>query len=174
MVVTRDDEPVPGVRVVWFTTEGTVNPESSVSGPDGMTATTWTPMQVFAEQFMLARIDGDGGGTTGFTAIATPDPDAWNTILVGPDGGNTFEPGNLRIPVGGTVNWFWPPGSTGHSIVADNGESPPHSGALADWPKWHVFRFTTPGVYRYHCAAHGGADGVGMSGTITVGEVEPE
>ena len=40
VVVTRDDEPVPGVRVVWFTTEGTVNPESSVSGPDGMTATT--------------------------------------------------------------------------------------------------------------------------------------
>ncbi|HWB40604.1 MAG TPA: plastocyanin/azurin family copper-binding protein [Gemmatimonadales bacterium] len=174
VVVTRDGQPVSGVRVIWFTTEGTVNPATSVTGPDGLTATTWTPMPLFAEQFMLARIDADGGDTTAFTAIATPDPAAPNTILVGPGGGNTFEPANLTIPVGGTVNWFWPEGSTGHNIVANDGASPPHSGALANWPKWHVFRFTVPGVYRYYCAAHGGVAGLGMSGTITVEEVTGE
>ncbi|MGH7579851.1 MAG: plastocyanin/azurin family copper-binding protein [Gemmatimonadales bacterium] len=166
VVVTRDGEPVEDVTVIWFTTEGTLDPGSVVTGPDGIAATTWAPMLLFAEQFAVARIDG--GATVGFTAIATPDPDAPNTILVGRDGGNTFEPANLTVPAGGTVNWFWPQGSTGHNIVADNGESPPHSGALADWPKWHVFRFTRPGIYHYHCSAHGGLGGVGMSGTITV------
>jgi plastocyanin len=174
VVVTRDEEPVEGVTVVWSTTEGSVNPTTVRTGPGGMASTTWTPLPLFAEQFAMARLDGDGGPAVGFTAIATPDPDAPNTILVLSDGGNRFEPANFAIPVGGTVNWFWPPGSTGHNIVPDNAESPPQSGALADWPKWHVFRFTTPGVYRYHCMAHGGPDGVGMSGTITVQPVVGE
>ena len=77
-------------------------------------------------------------------------------------------PAGLTVTTGGTVNWMWSPGSTGHSILPDDGESPPPSGAPADWPKWHVFTFNRPGVYRYHCAFHGAAGGVGMSGTITV------
>ena len=172
VLVTRDAQPVEGVTVAWFTTEGTLDPTAVRTGSDGMAASTWTPLQLFAEQFATARVDG--GPVVGFTAIATPDPDAANTILVLSEGGNRFEPANRTIPVGGTVNWFWPEGSAGHNIVADNGESPPHSGALADWPKWHVFRFTAPGVYRYHCAAHGGPGGVGMSGTITVRPVVSE
>jgi plastocyanin len=173
VVVTRDDAPVEGVTVIWFTTEGSVNPATVRTGPDGMAATTWTPLQLFAEQYAVARLDGDNGPTVGFTAIATPDPDARNTILVLSDG-NRFEPADFTIPVGGTVNWFWPIGSTGHNIVPDNGESPPQSGAPADWPKWHVFRFTTPGVYRYHCATHGATGGAGMSGTVTVEQVVGE
>ncbi len=173
VVVTRDEAPVEGVTVIWFTTEGSLNPTIVRTGPDGMAATTWTPLQLFAEQFALARVDGDNEPTVGFTAIATPDPDAPNTILVSSEG-NRFEPAAFTIPVGGTVNWFWPPGSTRHNIVPDNGESPPQSGGPADWPQWHVFRFTVPGVYRYHCATHGAAGGVGMSGTITVEQVVGE
>ena len=165
VVVRRDGEPVAGVPVIWFTTEGRVSPATVRTDPDGRAATTWTPLPLFAEQFAMARLDG--GQTVGFTAIATPDPDASNTVLVLSDG-NRFEPATYTVPVGGTVNWFWPPGSTGHNIVPDDAESPPQSGAPADWPKWHVFRFTTPGVYRYHCATHGGPGGAGMSGTITV------
>jgi plastocyanin len=170
VVVTRDEEPVAGVTVIWFTTEGTVHPATVSTGPDGMAATTWTPLELFAEQFAVARVDGDGGPLVGFTAIATPDPDALSTVLVLSEG-NRFEPADYTVAVGGTVNWFWPPGSTGHNIVPDNAESPPQSGAPADWPTWHVFRFTAPGVYRYHCAVHGGPGGLGMSGTITVQSV---
>ena len=173
VVVTRDEAPVEGVSVIWFTTEGSVNPATVRTSPDGMAATTWTPLQLYAEQFAAARLDGNNGPTVGFTAIATPDPDAPNTILALSEG-NRFEPAELTIPVGGTVDWFWPPGSTGHNIVPDNGESPPQSGAPDEWPNWHVFRFTTPGVYHYHCATHGGTGGVGMSGTITVEQVVSE
>ena len=48
VVVTRDEEPVAGATVIWFTTEGTVNPATVRTGPDGMAATTWTPLLLFA------------------------------------------------------------------------------------------------------------------------------
>jgi plastocyanin len=136
-----------------------------------MAATTGTALPLFALLFVRALVVGVGGQVVCFNAIVTPDPVAPISILVLIDGGERFEPANFKIPVGGTVNWFWPPGSVGHNIVPDNGDSPPHSGAPADWPKWHVFRFTIPGVYRYHCAVHGGPGGVGMSGTV---RVEPD
>ncbi len=168
VLVTRDGAPVEGVTVLWFTTEGTVAPAEVRTGSDGIAATTWTTMALFAEQFATARIEG--GPTTGFTAIATPDPDAPNTVMVVSDGGNRFEPAEFTVPIGGTVNWLWAPGSTAHNIVPDDLESPPHSGAPSAWPRWHVFRFTTPGIYRYHCAVHGAPGGVAMSGTVRVTE----
>ena len=167
VLVTRDGEPVEGVTVIWFTTEGSLSPDERQTGPDGISASAWTTMALFAEQFAAARVEG--GPTVGFTAIATPDPDAPSTILVLSEG-SRFMPDDLSVPVGATVNWFWPEGSAGHNIVPDDQDSPPHSGAPADWPMWHVFRFTRPGTYRYHCAVHGAPGGVGMSGTITVME----
>ena len=166
--VTREGAPVEGVSVLWSTTEGSLHPAEAHTGSDGVAATTWTTMALFAEQFAAARVEG--GPTIGFTAIATPDPDAPNTILVQSEGGNRFEPSAVSVPVGGTINWFWPPGSAGHNIVPDDQNSPPHSGAPADWPTWHVFRFTTPGTYGYHCSIHGAPGGIGMSGTVTVTE----
>jgi plastocyanin len=168
VVVTHEDEPVEGVTVIWWTSEGSVKPTSVQTGPDGMAATTWTTLPIFAQQFALARVEGDGGPTARFTAIVTPDPEAPTTVHVLSDGGNRFEPAELTIDVGGTVYWYWPQEGAAHNIVADDGESPPPSGAPAVWPKWHSFRFTIPGVYRYHCSAHGGPGGIGMSGTITV------
>jgi plastocyanin len=167
VLVTRDRQPVRGATITWATTEGVVEPTVVRTGSDGLAATTWTTMALFAEQFASAR--AEGGATMGFTAIATPDPDAPNTILVGSEG-NRFAPAEFQIPVGGSVNWLWAAGSAGHNIVPDDGESPPHFGAPADHPMWHVFTFTRPGTYRYHCAVHGAPGGVGMSGVVTVTE----
>jgi plastocyanin len=168
VLVTQDGEPVAGATVIWFTTEGSLSPTEIRTDADGMAATAWTTMALFAEQFASARIEG--GPTIGFTAIATPDPDAPNTVMVLSEGGNRFQPAALTMPAGGAVQWRWAPGSTGHNIVPDDQESPPSSGAPADWPKWHVFTFTRAGTFRYHCSVHGGPGGVGMSGTITVTE----
>jgi hypothetical protein len=56
VVVTQGGEPVAGVTVTWFTTEGTRNPATVPTGPDGTAATTWTPLPLFAEQFASARL----------------------------------------------------------------------------------------------------------------------
>jgi plastocyanin len=168
VLVTRDGQPVEGVIVTWSTTEGSVSPTEVRTGPDGLAATAWTTMALYAEQFARASIEG--GPWIGFNAITTPDPDAPNTILVRTEGGNRFQPADFTIVAGGTVNWLWTEDGTDHGIVPDDGESPPPSGAPADWPKWHVFTFTKPGVYRYHCPFHGASGGAGMSGTIVVTE----
>jgi plastocyanin len=172
VLVTRDHQPVEGVTVTWFTTEGSVSPSEVRTGADGLAATTWTTMPLYAEQFARASIEG--GSWIGFNAIATPDPDAPNAILVRSEGGNRFEPAEFTVVAGGTVNWMWTADGPSHNIMPDDGESPPPSGAPMDWPKWHVFTFTRPGIYRYHCSVHGAVGGVGMSGTITVTEPREE
>lgn len=170
VLVTRDGRPVEGVTVVWFTLEGSVAPTMVRTDAEGFAASTWTLLSLFAEQFAGARLAHEDPPAVGFSAIATPDPAAPNTILVLNDGGagGRFEPAALTVVAGGTVNWFWPPGSSGHNVVPDDGDTPPQSGALAGWPTWHSFQFTRPGTYRYHCAAHGSPGGGGESGAITV------
>ena len=74
VLVTRESQPVEGVTVTWFTTEGSVSPTEVRTGADGLAATTWTTMVLYAEQFATASIEG--GPWIGFNAIATPDPDA--------------------------------------------------------------------------------------------------
>jgi plastocyanin len=110
-----------------------------------------------------------------YTALAYPDPDAPNTVLVlNDEGGNRFQPASITVPQGGVVNWYWPVGSEGHNIVPDDGNAPATSGAPAGYPKYLSFTFANPGVYRYHCAVHGGPGGVGMSGSVTVLPPSPD
>ncbi|MBA3260541.1 MAG: hypothetical protein H0T68_13880 [Gemmatimonadales bacterium] len=166
--VTRDGEPAEGVAVFWSTGEGSLTPASALTGADGIGASTWILKDLFAEQAAFASLQPGGPSAVVFLAIAGPDPEAENTVQVLNAGGNRFEPASITISAGDTVNWFWPPGSAGHNVVPDDGDLPPHSGPPADHPKFLSFRFITPGVYRYHCAVHGGAGGVGMAGSVTV------
>ena len=174
VVVVRGDQPVAGIEVTWATTEGTITPITAITDAEGVSRARWTLQRLFAQQFASASITAEGGtATVGFTAMAGPDPAAWNTVHVLSDG-NRFDPAEITIAAGDTVNWYWSPGSAGHNIVPDNGDLPPHSGAPDDHPRSHTFRFTVPGVYRYHCAVHGGPGGAGMAGTITVLAQEPD
>jgi len=90
--------------------EGSLAPASPVTDADGISRARWTLQPLFAQQIAGASIDWGPAAVT-FTAIATPDPHAWNTVLVGP-GGNRFEPAELTIAVGETVNWLWLEGSS--------------------------------------------------------------
>jgi plastocyanin len=166
VVVTRDGAPAEGVPVVWRTPEGSVTAVPA-TGPDGISTARWTLRRLFGQQVAFASLEADGPPDVVFTAISGPDPTARNTVLVGAEG-NQFSPAELTIEVGDTVNWLWPPGSEGHNVVPDDADSPPPSGAPAGYPKFHSFRFELPGIYHYHCTVHGAADGVGMSGTVTV------
>jgi plastocyanin len=167
VIVTRGGVPVAHVPVAWSTTEGSLTPASGITDARGISTARWTLQHLFAQQVALARLHPDGAPTVVFTAIATPDPAAPNTVLVG-NGADRFEPAELTIAVGDTVNWLWPAGSAGHNVVPDDGDTPPQSGPLVGYPRFHSFRFEHPGVYHYHCMAHGGTGGAGMSGTVTV------
>jgi len=167
VVVTRDSMPAAGVPVVWQTADGSLVPLSPTTDAQGVSMARWTLQRLYAQQDASASLDSTPPADVVFTAIATPDPRAPNTVLVGPDG-NRFVPAELTIAVGDTVNWLWPEGSDGHNVVPDDGGSPPQSGPLVGYPKFHSFRFQAPGVYHYHCMAHGAAGGVGMAGTINV------
>jgi len=176
--VTRDGKPAEGVTVYWTTMQGTMNPPADVTDADGITASRWTTKGDYVEQEAYASLDPVTGprppGTVlphmiMYTALAYPDPDGPNTVLVLNDSlGNRFDPANIGVPPGTQVIWYWPPGSAGHNVVPDDGNAPATSGAPADYPKYLAFTFVNPGVYHYHCAVHGGPGGVGMSGSVTV------
>jgi plastocyanin len=168
VIVTADSLPAAGVQVFWSTPEGSVTPAVDTTDEDGLSTARWTLKRLFAQQVAGASLASRGGAQVVFTAIATPNPAASNTVLVRGDGTNRFDPADITIAVGDTVNWVWPEGSAGHNVVPDDGDTPPQSGPLQGFPKFHSFRFSTPGVFHYHCMAHGAAGGVGMSGTVTV------
>ena len=169
VVVTRDSAPAAGVRVFWRTFEGTITADNELTDAHGISSAHWRLQALFAQQVAIASLDTTGPPGVLFTAIATPNPIARTTILVG-SGGNRFDPAELTIEVGETVNWYWPPGSSNHNVVPDDGDSPPVSGPPVGFPKYSSYQFTVPGVYHYYCVVHGGPGGQGMSGTINVVE----
>ncbi|HEX6105643.1 MAG TPA: plastocyanin/azurin family copper-binding protein [Gemmatimonadales bacterium] len=171
--VTRDGEPVEGVTVYWSTYQGTMDPAIDLTGADGTSSSRWTTLYLYLEQEAFAGLEPDTmvravssvlPHQVRFTAIATPDPDAANTVQVTND---RFEPAGITVAIGDTVNWYWLPGSTGHNIVPDEA-APGSSGPPTGYPKFLSFRFMQPGTYRYYCQVHGGPGGAGMAGSVTV------
>lgn len=121
---------------------------------------------------------GDGGDgedtptetdapTPTLSPTPTPEPQA-ETVLVGPDTQNVFEPDSLEVASGTVVTFVWESG--GHSLVVD---SQPDG---ADWAGVsetqsegyeHSHTFEVPGTYEYHCGPH---EAFGMVGSLTVTE----
>jgi plastocyanin len=131
--------------------------------------------------------DGADGDTETETQTPTPSPEptpspkptanptptgtaapATETVLVGPDAQNVFEPASLEIPAGTAVTFVWE--SSGHSLVVD---SQPDGASWAGVSETqssgyeHSHTFEVPGAYEYHCGPH---EAFGMEGTITVTE----
>lgn len=117
--------------------------------------------------------DDDGGGQDTATESptptesSTPTPRA-ETVRVGPDAQNVFDPDTLEIPVGTTMTFVWE--SSGHSLVVDS-----HPDG-ADWAGVsetqsegyeHSHTFEVPGTYEYYCEPH---RAFGMEGSVTVTE----
>ena len=79
---------------------------------------------------------------------------------------NEFDPKTISVSVGDTVMWM-DQGQNEHTVSADNGSF--DSGDLKTGEKTTFsFTFTKAGTFAYHCKYHGGAGGVGMSGTVVV------
>jgi len=79
-----------------------------------------------------------------------------------------FVPDELNIKVGDTVVWRNSTG-TDHNVVADNNSFRNPLGG--QWTFSHTF--TEVRDQRYYCQAHGGVNGLGMSGKVLVGAATP-
>ncbi|MCG8353738.1 MAG: plastocyanin/azurin family copper-binding protein, partial [Chloroflexales bacterium] len=98
------------------------------------------------------------------TLAPTAEPPASDaTVSIGD---NSFDAPEITVPVGATVVWRHQ-GQRPHTVTADDGSF--DSGALNAGATFSQ-TFTQPGVYRYYCAFHGGANGEGMAGVIIVGD----
>jgi plastocyanin len=175
VVVVRGSEPQEGIVVTWATPDGgQVAPATSNTDADGIAGAAWTLGPDAGTQTATATVSGADGSPVPFSATAEdenpppPPPPASATIQVlGPGGGNRFEPTQVTIQAGQTVKWVWPSGSIGHNVSPD-GDEPARSGPLANGPEEYSFTFTAPGTYDFHCESHGDVGGVGMSGTVIV------
>ena len=88
------------------------------------------------------------------------------TVIVTMTSGNTFQPRSIIISLGDTVTWQNPAGGVTHSVIADD-----NSFTSTDITGGQTFSlvFNNAGNIPYHCGHHGQAGGIGMSGTIFVG-----
>jgi plastocyanin len=109
---------------------------------------------------------GSGSGGGGST----------ETVEVGPGGQLVFEPAEIQIPTGDTVEWVWKSG--GHNVAPESGDWGHQSIEGQGFTYSHTFE--QAGENPYVCTPHASA---GMQGTITVGsegggggeeEVDPE
>ena len=80
-----------------------------------------------------------------------------------------FVPQDITVPVGTRVAWVNDGGR--HQIIADDGAF--KSRLLSKAREQFVYQFRRPGVFPYHCYLHGGRDGKGMAGVVTVVERTP-
>ena len=111
------------------------------------------------------------GGLVGTAALALVPATAAAPQLVVSRIDNTFSPASQTISLGETVNFSNDPRAGGggvHNVVWDDNGVKPTPPESVDTP-WTAKRtFTTPGLYRYYCEAHGSRNGVGMAGQVLV------
>ncbi|MFA6050318.1 MAG: IPT/TIG domain-containing protein [Candidatus Paceibacterota bacterium] len=82
---------------------------------------------------------------------------------------NTFTPQTVSINPGDTVTWT-NNGTHAHTVTADNGNF--NSGLLQPGQSYS-YTFSSSGTVRYYCIPHGGPNGSGMSGIVSVGQAVP-
>jgi plastocyanin len=176
VLVTRDGEPVEGVDVDFTAGQGGSMGQEEQSDADGFASVVWTLGPDIGTHAATAAVQGADGSPLTYTATATDgtEPPPGPTIQVlGPNGGNRFEPAILTVTVGQTVTWVWPAGSLQHNVNPDDRSTPSRSGNLADGPTSHSFTFNEVGAFRYFCLNHGALGGEGMSGRVIVQAAQP-
>lgn len=98
----------------------------------------------------------------GLALAVVPTLGANTDVTVG-GGSNTFSPKTVTVSQGDTVTWSNAGGF--HNVKFDDGSFTTTLSSSA-WTEPRTF--PTAGTYRYYCEAHGGPDGVDMSGTVVV------
>lgn len=91
---------------------------------------------------------------------------------IGVEGTFVFEPADIQIDPGTTVQWTWV-GSDSHSVThePDNGEELFDSGTFGGDGETFEHTFEDEGVYDYYCIPH---RAMGQKGRVRVGDAEAE
>jgi plastocyanin len=134
-----------------------------------------TDTPVSRRQFMTAAGGAAAAGAAGTAAAQEEDGGgggATKEVVVGPGGSLVYEPADLEIAVGTTVNFVWD--SDNHNIVVENqpdgaGWEGTSGGNSKTYNAGHEYShtFETTGTYDYYCQPHVGA---GMEASIEVVE----
>jgi plastocyanin len=108
---------------------------------------------------MLAACSGGGGDTIEGQDVVVNMYD------------NRYEYTEVRIPVGGSVNWVGAGRSPHNAVAADESWSTETVFGSLEQLEGDEARLTydTPGTYLFYCTLHGNAEGAGMAGTLIVG-----
>ena len=85
---------------------------------------------------------------------------------------NRFEYTEVRIPVGGSVDWLGAGRNPHNARAADGSWSTEETfGSLEQLEgDSAVLTYDQPGVYPFFCTFHGNAEGQGMAGVLMVGD----
>jgi len=133
------------------------------------TPTLYAMLHVDAGQLGTYEFPGDDGPERAGDAVVMvpfqllePEAAVGQMMVTIVDG--AFRDKEITIPVGTTVVWT-SNATNSHSVTADDGSF--SSGALGPGGSFS-FTFTTAGTFPYYCGFHGGQNGAGMSGVVTV------
>lgn len=78
-----------------------------------------------------------------------------------------FSPPAVTVNAGDKVTWTNP--SAGfHNVHFEDGQFDTPATPSSNWPADVSRTFASTGTYKYYCEQHGGPNGTGMSGTVTV------
>ena len=75
-----------------------------------------------------------------------------------------FSPRDVTVSVGEKVTWTNTQGE--HNVRFEDGSFEMPSDAMSGWTVERTFN--APGTFRYYCEPHGGPNGSGMAGSVTV------
>lgn len=85
---------------------------------------------------------------------------------------NRFQYTEIKIPVGGTIDWLGAGRNPHNSVAADGSWSTDDVfGSLEQYEgDSAVLTYDQPGEYVFYCTFHGNAEGDGMGGVLIVGD----
>jgi plastocyanin len=132
--------------------------ETPTTTPDGNTTATTASNETATPGSEETATPGGGGGGS-------------EEVIVGPGGNLVYEPEDLQVTPGTTVNFVWD--SDGHNVVPDSQpegadwDGTGDASQLFDTGYEYSHTFETLGTYEYVCTPHASA---GMVGTIEVVE----
>lgn len=125
--------------------------------------------------------ESPGNGHTDTHGSSLDGPSASATVAMKTNnGGSHFTPHVVWIEQGGTVTWELGSGSHTTTAYSEENDAPQRipdsanawdSGTLSEQGKMFKHTFETVGVYDYFCIPH---EGMGMLGTVIVGDPDPE